>query len=60
MLVWRCKTALGKKLNMLREVLVGAPPEPEATDQPRGYRRGKPIFAGIGATIRWQGRKRSA
>jgi hypothetical protein len=53
-LVWRCSVVLGKKLNRLGEILVGPPPKSMRAVEPRAYRRGKPVFAGIGAAIRWQ------
>jgi hypothetical protein len=49
-LTWRTSTPLGKQITRLRGIHVGAPPEPA---RPMGTRRGKPLFAGLGALVRW-------
>ncbi|NVB38569.1 DUF2169 domain-containing protein [Pseudenhygromyxa sp. WMMC2535] len=51
-LVWRASAPLTKKLTDLRGVDVGEQPLP-ARDGIIGYRRGKPVFPGIAATLRW-------
>lgn len=54
--VWRTRIVLGKKIEELREIHVGAAP---ASAGMLGYRRGKPAFAGIAATLEWlAGRRR--
>lgn len=55
-LVWRVSVPLGKKLTDLRGIEVGEQPTPR--DGVLGYRRGKPVFAGIAATVRWLGQRR--
>jgi hypothetical protein len=55
-LVWRVSVPLGKKLTDLRGIEVGE--QPTARDGIVGYRRGKPVFAGIAATVRWLGQRR--
>lgn len=54
-LVWRARIALGKKPDDLREIHVG--PMPSKDDGIIGYRRGKPLFAGLGSTLRWLARR---
>lgn len=54
-LSWRARVALGKKIDALREVHIGR--SPPASDM-LGYRRGKPAFAGLGATLTWLERRR--
>lgn len=49
-LVWRAKAPLGKKLNMLKEILVG---DLRLIDEPVAYREGKPVFGTLGAAIGW-------
>jgi hypothetical protein len=51
-LVWRASVPLRKKLTALREILVGERPAREAAS-PVGYRDGKPVFAGLTATLDW-------
>lgn len=51
MLVWRARVALGKKIESLREITVGHPPVSAGASV--GQRRGKPVFRGIEATLRW-------
>jgi hypothetical protein len=58
-LVWRCKVALGKKQNALQEIHVGPQPRVGAADEPVGFRRGKPVFRGLAAAIRWKRRRAS-
>jgi hypothetical protein len=58
-LVWRCKVALGKKLNTLQEIHVGPQPRADAADEPVGFRRGKPVFRGLAAAVRWKRRRES-
>jgi hypothetical protein len=53
---WRARTVLGKKNDDLREIHVGALPPLDGDHL--GYRRGKPAFRGIAATIRWLNRGR--
>lgn len=55
-LCWRARIALGKKLEDLREIHVG--PMPSKHDGIVGYRRGKPLFAGIGSTLHWLAQRR--
>lgn len=57
MLVWRASVPLGKKLVELRAIQVGEQPRGRE-DATIGYRRGKPVFAGLGATLRWLQRGR--
>lgn len=58
MLVWRTSAPLGKRLVALRSISIGEPPRDEGRE-PLGYRRGKPHFAGLAATLRWlRGRRR--
>ncbi len=52
MLVWRTRVPIGKKLNVLREIIVGERPR-ETRGTPVAYRRGKPVFDGLGAAVRW-------
>lgn len=56
-LVWRCRVALGKKPNALQEIHVGPQPGAEVADEPVGFRRGKPVFRGLAAAIRWKRRR---
>ena len=56
MLTWRTRIALGKKLNTLRGILVGEQPMGEE-DGLVGYRDGRPVFAGLGAAVRWLSRR---
>jgi hypothetical protein len=54
MLVYRASVPLRKKLPALREILVGQPKVEHAPEQAIvGYRNGKPVIAGVGATIHW-------
>jgi hypothetical protein len=55
MLSWRARMVLGKKLDELQEIHVGALPRKD--DGARGYRRGKPVFGGIAMTLRWLARR---
>jgi hypothetical protein len=57
MLVWRASVPLRKKLNTLREIQVGEQPARELS-QIRGYLRGKPVFAGLAATLTWLRQRR--
>jgi hypothetical protein len=57
MLVWRASVPLGKRLVELRSIHVGEPPR-GVEHTVLGHRRGKPVFAGIEATIRWLRRDR--
>ncbi|HYO55840.1 DUF2169 domain-containing protein [Archangium sp.] len=50
MLVWRASVPLRKKLTALQEILVGEQFARE-TSQILGYRNGKPVFAGLAATL---------
>jgi hypothetical protein len=52
MLVWRARVPIGKKLNALREIVVGARPR-DTRGTPIAYRRGKPVFSGLDAAVRW-------
>ena len=54
-LVWRTSFPLGKKLNALREILIGALDSIPGEDL-LGYREGKPHFRSLGAALRWLGR----
>jgi hypothetical protein len=56
LLVWRASVPLRKKLTALQEVWVGEPPPAPST--PCAYRRGKPVFRGLAAAIRWLRRSR--
>jgi hypothetical protein len=57
MLVWRASVPLGKKLVELQRIHVGE--QPRAREHAvRGHRRGKPLFAGLAATIGWLRRHR--
>jgi hypothetical protein len=58
-LVWRASAPLTKRLVDLRAVEVGEQPTRER-DEVIGHRRGKPVFPGIAATIRWLERRRGA
>lgn len=58
-LVWRASVPLGKKLADLRDIEVGEQPT-QLRDRVIGRRRGKPVFPGIAATIRWLERTRGA
>lgn len=49
-LSWRVSTPLPKQLIRLRDVHVGEAPERHG---PVGWRRGKPLFAGLGSYSRW-------
>jgi hypothetical protein len=51
-LVWRASVPLRKKLADLRDIEVGDQPT-HSHDRVIGRRRGKPVFPGIAATIRW-------
>jgi hypothetical protein len=53
MLVWRASVPLGKKLNSLREVRLGDGARRARPADPKTYREGKPVFAGMDAAIRW-------
>ncbi|HYO52640.1 DUF2169 domain-containing protein [Archangium sp.] len=57
MLVWRTSVPLRKKLTALQEILVGEQPAKE-TISPVGYRDGKPVFAGLSATLAWLRQRR--
>lgn len=59
MIVWRTSVPLGKKFNMLREILVGEPPRTQL-GQPISYRNGKPVFRGLADAIRWLRRPRGS
>lgn len=52
MLVWRARIPLGKKLNALREIVVGEQLHGQISE-PIGHRNGKPMFSGLDAAIRW-------
>lgn len=52
LLVWRAKMALGRKLNALREVVIGTPPA-----VPRRRATGKPRFRSIPEFIAWKKRR---
>lgn len=52
MLVWRASVPLTKRLVALRSIYVGEQPRP-GEHAMLGYRRGKPLFAGLQATIHW-------
>ncbi len=56
-LTWRASVPLTKKLNHLREVLVGVQ-APVISSDPVEYRKGKPYFRGLAALIAWQNRRR--
>ncbi len=56
-LVWRASAPLTKKLTDLRGVEVGEQPRADR-DGSIGNRRGKPVFPGIAATIRWLAQRR--
>lgn len=56
-LSWRASTPLTKQILRLRGVWVGEPP---SRDGPVGRRRGKPLFAGLGAYVRWVRQSRGA
>ncbi|WP_375766143.1 DUF2169 domain-containing protein [Archangium gephyra] len=56
-LTWRVSVPLSKKLNQLREVLVGVQ-SPPISSEPVEYRNGKPYFRGLAALISWQNRHR--
>jgi hypothetical protein len=59
MLSWRASVPLGKKLHALRSIEVGNRSDsPESIRAPLVYRRGKPFFRGIDATIRWLQKRR--
>ncbi|MFO7566841.1 MAG: DUF2169 domain-containing protein [Enhygromyxa sp.] len=49
-LVWRTSVPLGKKLNTLREVIIGELPDARGL---LGYREGKPHFRDLSAALRW-------
>ena len=52
-LTWRACAPLGKKLTLLREIVVG--PEPRLTASTFvEYRNGKPYFRGLAALIAWR------
>ncbi|HYO65473.1 MAG TPA: DUF2169 domain-containing protein [Archangium sp.] len=57
MLVWRASVPLRKKLTALQEIFVGEQP-PKTTINPIGYRHGKPVFAGLAATLDWLRQRR--
>lgn len=50
LLIWRCKIALGRKLNALREIKVGGQRE----DSNQRLRNGKPYFKSIEEFILWK------
>lgn len=49
-LLWRARIRLGRKPSALRWIFVGQKPE---SDGLIGYRRGKPVFAGLADASRW-------
>jgi hypothetical protein len=49
-LTWRASAQLPKQIVRLRGVHVGEAPQ---RDGPVGWRRGKPLFAGLGSYLRW-------
>lgn len=57
MLVWRASVPMTKRLVELRAVVIGEVPKGRA-DGMLGYRRGKPLFRDLEATIRWLRRQR--
>lgn len=57
-LIWRASAPLTKKLVDLRAIEAGEQPSVERTGV-IGYRRGKPVFPGLTATLRWLRRRRS-
>jgi hypothetical protein len=56
-LTWRASAQLPKQIVRLRGVHVGEAPE---RDGPVGWRRGKPLFAGLGSYLRWTHRGRAS
>lgn len=57
MLIWRASVPLPKRLVALRSIMVGEQPRGRE-DEMIGYRRGKPVFKDIDATITWLRRRR--
>lgn len=53
LLIWRASVPVGRKLNALREVLIGPPPGPERPMMTRG----KPHFNSLAELANWRQRK---